>query len=125
MFPSVSCVRVLNVTCMLPCVHRVQLCVTQWTAAPQASLSMGFFRQESQSGLPCPPPGDLPNPGIKPVSPELPALQVDSLLQSPWGVPCIPQQRSKIPHATTQHSQISKYFFEKKNCEHIPDHCLL
>ena len=68
MFPSVSCVRVLNVTCMLPCVYRVQLCVTQWTAAPQASLSMGFFRQESQSGLPCPPPGDLPNPGIKPVS---------------------------------------------------------
>ena len=68
MFPSVSCVRVLNVTCMLPCVYRVQLCVTQWTAAPQAPLSMGFFRQEYQSGLPRPPPGDLPNPGIKPVS---------------------------------------------------------
>ena len=81
MFPSVSCVRVLNVTYMLPCVHRVQLCVTQWTAAPQASLSMGFFRQESQSGLPCP-PGDLPNPGSKP---GLLALQADSLLSEPPG----------------------------------------
>ena len=68
MFPSVSCVRVLNVTCMLLCMHHVQLGVTQWTAALQASLSMGFFRQEYQRGLPCPPPGDLPNPGIKPVS---------------------------------------------------------
>ena len=35
----------------------------------QASLSMGFSRQEYWNGLPCPPPGDLPEPGIKPVSP--------------------------------------------------------
>ena len=34
----------------------------------QAPLSMGFFRQEDWSGLPCPPPGGLPNPGIKPTS---------------------------------------------------------
>ena len=37
---------------------------------------MKFFRQEYWSGLPCPPPGDHPNPGIKPASP---ALQEDSL----------------------------------------------
>ena len=37
----------------------------------QAPLSMGFSRQEYWHGLPCPPPGDLPNPGIKPVSPAL------------------------------------------------------
>ena len=43
----------------------VRLFVTPWTVACQAPLSMGFFRQEYQSGLPCPPPGDLPNPGIK------------------------------------------------------------
>ena len=42
----------------------------------QASLSMGFFRQEYWSGLPLPPPGDLPDPGIKPASP---AFQMNSL----------------------------------------------
>ena len=53
------------------------LSVTQWTAAHQAPLFMGFSRQESWSGLPCPPPGDLPYPEIKPGSP---ALQAVSLL---------------------------------------------
>ena len=42
-----------------------------WTVAHQAPLSMGFSRQEYWSGLPFPPPGDLPDPGIEPVSPEL------------------------------------------------------
>ena len=42
-----------------------------WTVACQAPLSMEFPRQEYWSGLPFPSPGDLPNPGIKPVSPEL------------------------------------------------------
>ena len=46
-----------------------------WTAAYQAPLSMGFFRQEYRSGLPFPSPGDLPDPGIKPGSP---ALQADA-----------------------------------------------
>ena len=53
---------------------RVQLFVTLWTAARQVSLSMGFSRQEYWSGLPCPPPGDRPNPGIKPMSLMPPAL---------------------------------------------------
>ena len=39
---------------------------THWTADCQAPLSMGFSRQEYWSGMPCPPPGDLPNPGIGP-----------------------------------------------------------
>ena len=39
---------------------------TPWTGAHQAPLSVGFSRQEHWSGLPCPPPGNLPNPGIKP-----------------------------------------------------------
>ena len=43
----------------------VQLFVTLWTIACQAPLSMGFSRQGYWSGLPCHPPGDLPNPGIK------------------------------------------------------------
>ena len=44
---------------------------TLWTAARQAPLSMGFSRQEYWGGLPCPPPGALPDPGIKPGSPAL------------------------------------------------------
>ena len=46
-------------------------CVTPWTTAQQAPLSMGFSRQEHWRGLPCPHPGDLPDPGTKPASPEL------------------------------------------------------
>ena len=49
----------------------------------QAPLSMEFSGQEYWSGLPCPPPGDLPNPGIKPTSPASPALQADSLPAEP------------------------------------------
>ena len=50
--------------------------VTPWTVACQASLSMGFTRQEYWSGLPFLSPGDLPDPGIEPGSP---ALQADDL----------------------------------------------
>ena len=46
--------------------------------AQQAALPTGFSRQEHCSWLPCPPPGDLPNPGTEPVSPASSALQVDS-----------------------------------------------
>ena len=48
-----------------------QLFATPGTVARQAPLSMGFFRQEFWSGLPFPSPGDLPEPGIEPVSPAL------------------------------------------------------
>ena len=51
---------------MLSCFSRVQLFGTRWTVARQALLSLGFSRHEYWSGLPCPPPGDLPHPGIKP-----------------------------------------------------------
>ena len=60
----------------------VQLFVTPWTTACQAPQSMGFPRQEHWSGFPFPSPGDLPDPGIEPVSPALPA---DSLLLSHQG----------------------------------------
>ena len=45
--------------------------VTPWTVARQDPLSVGFSRQEYWSGLPFPPPGHLPHPGIKPTSPAL------------------------------------------------------
>ena len=56
---------------------RVQLFATLWTVTCQASLSMGFSRQEYWSGLSFPSPGDLPDSGIEPGSP---ALQADSFL---------------------------------------------
>ena len=52
--------------CLLSRISHIRLFETLWTVACQAPLSMGFSRQEYWSGLPCPPPGDLPNPGIKP-----------------------------------------------------------
>ena len=64
----------------------VQLFVTLWTVAHQA-LSMEFPRQEYWGGLPCPPPGDRPNPKIKSVSFVAPALQADSLPLSDLGSP--------------------------------------
>ena len=62
------CARVLNRF------SRVRLFVTPWTVARQAPLSMAFSRQEYWSGLPCPPPGYLPDPGIEPGSPTSLAL---------------------------------------------------
>ena len=60
---------------------------TPWTVACQAPLSMESSRQEYWSGLPCPPPGDLPNWGIETLSPASPALQADSLPTKPPGKP--------------------------------------
>ena len=58
--------------------------MTPWTTAQQAPPSMGFSRQEYWNGLPFPPPGDLPYPGMEPRSP---ALQADSLPAEPPGKP--------------------------------------
>ena len=52
----------------------VQIFMTPWIVAHQTPLSMGFSRQEYWSGLPCPPPGDLPDPGIDSVSLVSPTL---------------------------------------------------
>ena len=53
----------------------IQLFATLWTVARQVPLSIEFFRKEHWSGLPFPTPKDLPDPGIKAVSPEPPALE--------------------------------------------------
>ena len=58
----------------------VQFFGTPWTVAYQAPPSMGFSRQEYWSGLPFPPSGDLPNPGIEPGSP---AFKADALTSDP------------------------------------------
>ena len=72
---------------MLSCFSRVWLFATLWSAACQAPLSLGFSRQEYWSELPCSFLGDLPDPGIEPLSPMAPELQVDSLPLSHWGSP--------------------------------------
>ena len=82
---------VVNRSLNMACVHAQvrQLCrlfVTSCTVPCQAPLPMGFSRQEYWSGLPCPPPGSLPHPGIEPVSP---ALQADRFFahSATWKTP--------------------------------------
>ena len=79
-----------RVVVVVQLLNLVRLFAALWTVAHQAPLSMGLSRQEYWSGLPFPPPGDLPNPGIKPKSL---ALQADSLPSEPPGKPQIPDQR--------------------------------
>ena len=69
--------RISEEYCVYVCVQLlsfVYLFVIPWTAAHQAHLSMGFFRQGYWSRLPCPPVEDLPNSWIKPIFPVSPAL---------------------------------------------------
>ena len=63
---------------------RVQLFATPWTVAYKAPLSVEFSRHECWSGWPFPSPGDLPDPGIEPGSPE---FQADALTSEPPGKP--------------------------------------
>ena len=76
--------------CMLSPFSYDRLFATPWTVAHWALLSVGFSRQEYWSGLPFPPSGDLPDPGIKSGSP---ALQPDSLQSEPPAKPQTPPIR--------------------------------
>ena len=84
------CMWVNAHACLCICVLHAKLLqshlfVTLWTTTRQAPLSMRFFRQEYWRGLPFPPSGDLPDPGIEPASPAAPELQAGSLLPEPPG----------------------------------------
>ena len=68
--------------CILNWFNPIWLFSTLWTVACQVLSSLRFSRQEYWRGLPGPPPGDLPDPGIEPGSP---ALQVDALPCEPLG----------------------------------------
>ena len=70
--------------CMLHHFSCVLLFATLWTVACQAHLSMGFARQEKWSGLPCPPPGDLPQ-GLNP-----------GLLHCSWVLYCLPTRDAHV-----------------------------
>ena len=106
-FPPFQQTFIRHQLCMLSLFSRVWLFVTRWTVACQAPLSMGSSRQEYRSGLSCPPPGDLTDPGIKPMSP---ALQAASLLLIYWGSPRISymQPEQKIVSAPKAFSPASK-----------------
>ena len=73
--------------CMLSCFTRVRLFVAPWTVACLAPLPMGSSRQECWRGLPCLPPGDLPNPGNEPHLLCLLHWQAGSLPLAPPGKP--------------------------------------
>ena len=77
-YPGVPCIE----SEVMKSLSHVQLFAIPWTVVYQASLSMGFSRQEYWSGLPFPSPGDLPDPRIEPRSP---ALQADALPSEPPG----------------------------------------
>ena len=112
--------------CMLSHFSHVLLFVTLWTVAHQAPLSMGSSRQEYWSGLPCPPPGDIPNLGIEPMSLMSPALAGRFFTTSAtWEaqnrrVPYSPSQRNSnlvwvFPEADPrQESEGKKYTREMK-----------
>ena len=71
-----ECSKSLNIPNRLVCAYllSIRLFATPWTSVSQAPLSMGLSWQEYWRGLPCPPPWDLPHPGIKPASLVSPAL---------------------------------------------------
>ena len=85
--------------------------VTPWTVAHQASLSVGFPRQEYWSGLPFPPPGDLPDPGIEARSPAL-------AIPEPRGKPQEQEYQFSIILPQRQETQIT-FFCMKDMISHI------
>ena len=104
---------------------RVQLFVTPWTTARQVPRSMGFSRQEYCSGLPLPPPGDLPDPGTKPESLISPALAGRFFTTSvTWEAPTVRNlqlessprltQLEESPRSSEEPAQPKKR--KKKNC---------
>ena len=113
---SIQCDRWIGY--LLSHFSQVQLFSTLWTVASQASLSTGLSRQEYWNGLPFPPPGHLPDPGIKPASP---ALQEDSLLLSHQGCPDQwIRQFLKLPHGTFLVAQWARILSQCRWCGFNP-----
>ena len=99
--------------CVLSHFGHVQLFATLWTVAHQDPLSMEFSRQEYWSGLPFPFPGDLPDQGIEPASPAVPASQMDSLPLSHGGSLTCSHITSNLRCHCMKH--VSPLYVRKKN----------
>ena len=109
--------------CMPSCFSRVWLSVTLWTVAHQ-----GYCRQEYWSGMPCPPPGDLPDPGIEP--PSLLHWQAGSLPLAPPGKPFCSHGVGQIPRFTgwmskleTQEALMVYFQFQSKSMRSRRSQC--
>ena len=76
----------------------------------QAPLSMGFSRQEYWSGLPFPPPRDLPHPGIEPASLTSSALADKLTTSATWEAP------SKVPESETESRSVHPTLWDPKDC---------
>ena len=94
---------------------RVQLFATLWTVACQAPLSLGFFRPEYWSGLPCPSSGDLPNPGFESMSPVYPALAGGFFTSEPMGKATKFSQYQSISQYENQHVSHTTLLFTMFN----------
>ena len=79
----------VKAACLISLFSLVRLFATAWTLAHQTPLSMGLSRQESWSGLPCPPPRDLSSPGVEPMTSVSPALTGRFSTAEPWGKPLV------------------------------------
>ena len=92
----------------------VRLFATPWTVAHQPPPSMEISRQEYWSGLPFPSPGDVPNPGIEPMSP---TLQADTLAPEPPGKPSSVHMRESFIFST--YESLVRYIY-LQNTSPIP-----
>ena len=81
--------------------------VTPWTVPRQAPLSMGYYKEEFEAGLPFPPPGDLSDPETESVSPAAPVSQADPLVLSHQGssISALREVRSLLESAATSHEK--------------------
>ena len=100
--------------CMLSCYSHVRLCATLWTIACQTPLAVGFSRQEywSQEYLTCPPPGCLPDPGIKLCLLHLLHWQASSLPLAPPGKP--PNLWSSVKAVLRRNAIVIQIFLDKQ-----------
>ena len=120
-FSSLTAVLKIFIKLIISCVHTqsLQSCLTLWTVAHEAPLSMGFSRQEYWSGLLCPPPGDLPNPRIKP--PSLTSCTLASgffTTSATWEAPVISYQSLKN-HWKIAFSLFSSLCFSPSFCFNV------
>ena len=103
--------------------HCVQLFVTLGTVAHQAPPSMGFSRQEYWSGLPCPSPEDLPNPGIDPVLPYCGQILYHlSQLGNPWNMMHLNNVKTS-KQSISSTSRCSSFSFFKNQQQKLMQHC--
>ena len=94
-----------------------------WTVASQAPLSVGLSRQEYWRGLPCPPPGDLPNPGIKPESLMFPTLAGRFFTTGPPGKPRDKNQIHISCYITISHNVMIFCKYKQPICKRNMYYC--